>query len=216
MTEEETRYLVRDIRERAERNGRDPANVLFFPKLNPIVADTEEEALLKLERYLEYSSPEGSLSLLSVWTGTDFSRFGADELLAFIQEGEKRQGSNYLREFFRRNEPDKQWTVEELAKYFAFGGIGSVVAGTPSQIADHLERFADATGVDGFNIAYATRPGTFEEFIDLVVPELQRRGRVQTEYGEGTFRRKLFGYGDKLGPEHPGGKVSARKVRPHE
>jgi len=203
MTEDETRYLVSDIRARAERYGRDPGKVLFFPKLNPVVGATEEEAQEKLRSYLEYSSPQGALALLSVWTGTDFSRFGADELLAFIQAGEQRQGSNYLQEFFQRSESGKQWTVEELARYFAFGGVGSVVAGTAEQIADRLEQFADATGVDGYNIAYAERPGTFTDFIESVVPELQRRGRVQTSYAKGTFRHKLFGDGDRLGADHP-------------
>lgn len=203
MTANETRYLVQDIRRRAREYGRNPEDVLFFPKLNPIVAETEEEAREKLRSYLDYSSPEGALSLLSVWTGIDFSRYGADDLHAFIENGEKKRGSNYLQEFFGRNVPGKKWTVEELARYFAFGGVGSVVAGTPEQIAGHMEKFADETGVDGFNIAYATRPGTFEEFIAQVVPELQRRGRVQTEYAEGTFRHKLFGKGDRLSADYP-------------
>ncbi|MFB9753208.1 LLM class flavin-dependent oxidoreductase [Paenibacillus hodogayensis] len=213
MTEEETKFLVGDIRERAARYGRNPEDVLFFPKLNPVIGDTEEEALEKLQSYLAYSSPEGALSLLSVWIGTDFSKFGAQELLEFIQNGEKRSGTNYLLEFFARNEPDKEWRIEELAKFFAFGGVGSLVVGTPAQIADKLEQFMDNTGVDGFNIAYITRPGTFEEFIDKVVPELQRRGRMQTEYEQGTFRNKLFGQGDRLPPEHPGSRITWEEIR---
>ncbi|SFB02376.1 FMN-dependent oxidoreductase, nitrilotriacetate monooxygenase family [Cohnella sp. OV330] len=208
MTAEETRYLVQDVRARAAAYGRRPEEVLFFPKLNPIVGRTGEEAQSKLRGYLEAASAEGSLSLLSAWTGIDFSTFGADDLLGFIRRGEERNGSGYLAEFFSRRRDGGDWTREELAKYFAFGGVGSVVAGTPEEIADRLTAFADETGVDGFNIAYISRGETFREFVDLVVPELQRRGRVQTDYAPGTLRHKLFGEGARLPDSHPGSKIT--------
>lgn len=83
--------------------------------------------------------------------------------------------------------------IEQLSKYFAFGGVGSLRVGTPEQIADQLEQFMDHTGVDGYNIAYATRSETFEQFVSKVVPVLQHRGRVQNEYATGVFRHKLLG-----------------------
>jgi FMN-dependent oxidoreductase (nitrilotriacetate monooxygenase family) len=204
MTIEETRYLISDIRQKAEAYGRKPEDILFFPKINPIVGKTEEEAQAKLAKSLEYASPEGALSLLSAWTGMDINNFDATELLAFIQKGEQRSGSNYLAEFFQRNHQDKEWTKEDLAKYFAFGGVGSLIAGTPAQIADRLEQFLDETGADGFNIAYVHRYDTFKEFVELVVPELQQRGRVQTEYEAGSLRHKLFGQGSHLQDSHIG------------
>ncbi|MFC5704434.1 LLM class flavin-dependent oxidoreductase [Cohnella faecalis] len=204
MNAEETRYLVQDIRAKAAAEGRNPDEVLFFPKINPIVGRTEEEARSKLDSYLAAASAEGSLSLLSAWTGIDFSTFGADQLLGFIKKGEERNGSSYLADFFSRNHTGAEWTREELAKYFAFGGAGSLLAGTPEQIADRLEAFVRETGVDGFNIAYVLRYDTFSEFIELVVPELQRRGLVQSEYAPGTFRDKLFGNGPRLPESHPG------------
>jgi len=204
MTAEETKFLVEDIRGRARKHGRNPADVLFFPKINPVVGRTEEEAQAKWEAYLKAASPEGSLSLLSAWTGIDFAEYGASELLSFIRKGEQRSGSNYLADFFSRNHGDADWTKEELARYFAFGGVGSVTVGSPERIADKLESFADETGVDGFNIAFATRHETFRDFVELVVPVLQSRGRAQTEYEPGTFRHKLFGAGPSLPAEHPG------------
>ena len=60
-------------------------------------------------------------------------------------------------------------------------------------------------GVDGFNLAYMITPGTFKDFIDGVVPVLQRRGLMQSEYAEGTYREKLFGRGcARLSDQHPG------------
>jgi long-chain alkane monooxygenase len=70
-----------------------------------------------------------------------------------------------------------------------------VVVGAPEQVVDDLMQWVRA-GADGFNLAYMITPGTFKDFIDGVVPVLQRRGLMQTDYAEGTFREKLFGKDD--------------------
>jgi hypothetical protein len=69
-----------------------------------------------------------------------------------------------------------------------------VLVGAPEQIADQLEDWVDH-GIDSFNLAYGVTPGTLEDFIYGVVPVLQKRGRVQKEYSEGTLREKLYGPG---------------------
>ncbi len=66
------------------------------------------------------------------------------------------------------------------------------VVGTPSDIADQLEHFMDDGGADGFMLAATYTPGCFEEFADLVVPELQRRGRLRTRYAGTTLRENLL------------------------
>jgi len=66
------------------------------------------------------------------------------------------------------------------------------LVGTPSDIADQLEHFMDAGGADGFMLAATYTPGCFEEFVDLVVPELQRRGRYRTGYSWATLRENLL------------------------
>jgi hypothetical protein len=66
-----------------------------------------------------------------------------------------------------------------------------------------LEGWVEDTGIDGFNLAYMLMPETFADFVDLVVPELQRRGRYKQEYRPGTYREKLFGRGPRLAPPHP-------------
>ena len=83
------------------------------------------------------------------------------------------------------------------------GGAGPVLVGAPEQIADQLEQWVDA-GVDGFNLSYAVFPGSFEDFVEGVVPVLQQRGRMQTDYQEGTLREKLFSRGTpSVAPSHP-------------
>ena len=75
--------------------------------------------------------------------------------------------------------------------------------GSPSTIADILQDWVEETDVDGFNLAYAITPGTFEDVVGYVVPELQRRGAYPRAYRPGTLREKLFGEGPYLQAPHP-------------
>jgi hypothetical protein len=94
--------------------------------------------------------------------------------------------------------------VREIAKHAAIGGRGPVVVGSPGQVADELIAWVEETDVDGFNLAYAVMPETFADFVDLVVPELQRRGRYKLDYASGTLREKLYGPGRaRLLADHP-------------
>jgi hypothetical protein len=77
------------------------------------------------------------------------------------------------------------------------------VVGSPTRVADELEAWMAATGVDGFNLTYQVMPESFTDFVDLVVPELQRRGVVQHEYAPGTLREKLFHRSPRLQAPHP-------------
>ena len=95
--------------------------------------------------------------------------------------------------------PDKTWTFRDVARVFM---TGQFLSGTPEQIADALEEWFDAD-IDGFNIVYAATPGTSEDFIDAVVPELRRRALASFEYSPGTLREKLFGRA-RLPDRHPG------------
>lgn len=205
MTPEETKFLVDDIRAQAKEAGRDPESVMFFPRFVPVVAATEREAKEKFEDYLNHVSAEGTLALLSSWSGIDFSAYGRDELLAFVRR--KGNGSQYIADYLSRAAAERPLAVSDLAKLYAFGGIENVTVGSAEQVAEKMIEFADYTGIDGFNIAYATRPGSIREFAELVVPELQKAGRAQTEYADGVLRDKLFGRGSRLDANHPGSRV---------
>ena len=82
-------------------------------------------------------------------------------------------------------------TVREAAEFIGLGGRGPVLVGDPKQIADQLEMWQDETGIDGFNLARTVVPESYEHFIDLVVPELQRRGLFRTAYEGHTLRDHL-------------------------
>jgi alkanesulfonate monooxygenase len=103
-----------------------------------------------------------------------------------------------------RADPDRVWTVREVAEHVGIGGIGPVIVGTPEKVADEIEAWFEATDVDGLNMPFAVSPGDFEDISDMLVPELTKRGRYKSAYTEGTLREKLFGKGRaRLSAPHP-------------
>ncbi len=194
---------VADIRRRAVANGRDPADILIFTLATVITGRTEAEAQAKHAEYRLYADPEAALVLFSGWTGVDFSKFRPDEELRYIETEAMRSALAS----FTSDDPDRVWTVRELAEHVAIGGRGPLFVGAPEQIADTLIEWVEATGIDGFNLAYAVTPESFEDFVDLVVPELTRRGVYKRDYRTGVYREKLFGPGRaRLQPPHPAAK----------
>ena len=195
-----TRPITDDIRDRAERLGRPRDSVKILTLATVITAPTDEEAQAKHAAYREYVSLEGALALYGGWSGLDLSQFDPDEPLKYVDTDAARSALAIFTQF----DPERAWTPRDIAHYVGIGGIGPVIVGSPTTVADELERWVEVGGIDGFNLAYVVTPGTFEEFIDLVVPELRRRGRVWDEYPEGTLRGRLNGTGSPVVPSwHP-------------
>jgi alkanesulfonate monooxygenase SsuD/methylene tetrahydromethanopterin reductase-like flavin-dependent oxidoreductase (luciferase family) len=140
---------------------------------------------------------------MSGWTGVDFSKFGLDEPVRHSAQ----DAQTSALEAFTIADPNRTWTVRENA---TIGGRGPVVVGSPSDVADELIGWVEDTDVDGFNLAYAVTPETFSDFVDLVVPELQRRGRYKLDYARGSLREKLYGPGrSRLSADHPAARFRA-------
>ncbi|MGA2409279.1 MAG: LLM class flavin-dependent oxidoreductase [Candidatus Binataceae bacterium] len=191
---------VKDIRERARRYGRNPREILVFSLMTVIAGKTDAEAHEKYEEYRSYISHEGALTLFSGWTGVDFSRFDLDDPIKYI----KNDAINSAVEAFTVADPDRIWTVREIAEFVGIGGMGAIVIGSPQSVADQLESWVNETDIDGFNLAYAVTPESFSDFVELIVPELQRRGIYKREYRQGTLREKLYGPGrSRLPSTHP-------------
>ena len=127
------------------------------------------------------------MALMGGWAGVDLSALNPDQPVEYIETNAVRT----MLHSFSQADPSRQWTVRDIARYVGLGGAGPVLVGAPEQIADQLEDWIDA-GVDGFNLAYSVLPGSFEDFVDGVVPVLQKRGRMQSEYAPGTLREKIF------------------------
>ena len=197
--------IVADIRARAAALGRDPAAIKIFCMMTVIVAPTSQAARDKYEEYRSYVSEEGALVLMSGWTGVDFSKLNLDDTVQY----ERRDAQTSALEAFTTADPGRIWTVREIAQHAAIGGRGPVTVGSPEEVAGAMLDWAAKTDVDGFNLAYAVMPETFTDFVDLVVPVLQRRGAFKTEYAPGTLREKLYGH-PRLGADH-----AAAKFRRH-
>jgi FMN-dependent oxidoreductase (nitrilotriacetate monooxygenase family) len=191
--------LVGDLRRRAAACGRDPRDLLIFTLATVITGTDAAAAKAKHEEYLSYANPEAALALFSGWTGVDFAQYRLDDELRYIETEATRSSLAS----FTRDDPDRVWTVRELARHVAIGGRGPLFVGAPEEIADTLTHWVEATDIDGFNLAYAVTPESFDDLVDLVVPELQRRGVYKSDYAPGTYRQKLFGRGPHLAPPHP-------------
>jgi len=167
-----------------------------------ITGETETAARRKYNEFLEQVNYDGALALLSGWSGIDFSQLNPDQPLEYVETNAVRT----LLQSFAQADPTRRWTTRDVAKFVGIGGGGPVLVGAPEQLVERLLEWINV-GVDGFNLAYAITPGTFVEFIDEVVPVLQRRGLMQRDYQEGTFREKLFGPGRaRLQLPHPAAK----------
>jgi alkanesulfonate monooxygenase len=176
-----------------------------------ITAATSEAARAKLEDYRSYVSEEGALVLMSGWTGVDFSRYGPDEPVRHSRQ----DAQTSALEAFTIADPQRVWTVREIAQHAAIGGRGPMVVGSTEEVTAELIAWVDETDVDGFNLAYAVTPETFADFVDLVVPELQGRGRYKLDYAPGTLREKLYGPGRaQLGGDHPAARFRGVAGRP--
>lgn len=171
---------VTAAREAARKAGRDPHSLKVLALLCPIVAATDEEAQAKHDEFLAHGSDEGALALFGGWTGMDLGPYADDEELRAQTD------SNAIKsavEGFAQQDPSVQkWTKKAVANLIKLGGLGPVLVGSPTSIADQLQSWVDDAGVDGFNLAYALAPGSFVDFVELVVPVLQERGKVWKDY----------------------------------
>ena len=187
---------VAAIRALAAEQGR---TVVVFAMLTAILAETDAFAHAKHADYRSHVSHEGALALMSGWTGVDLSAYRLDEPIRFVENDAGRSAMENI----TRADPTRSWTVRDVAEHVAIGGIGPVLVGAPATVADGMEAWIAATGVDGFNLASVVAHETFADVSTLLVPELQRRGRYKPRYTPGALREKLFGCGPRLTHAHP-------------
>lgn len=184
---------VDKLRNGAVAAGRQRQDLKVFMGVGVIVAPTAAEAQDKYREYLRYASPEAGLAHFSSSTGIDLSRFGLDDP---IQAGPTQAIQSVTQTY-------RGWTRRQLLEQHAMGGRYPLVVGDPQQVADALLQWIDLADIDGFNLTRIVNPGSYRDFIDLVVPELQARGRYKTAYRAGSLRQKLFQQQDRLPPSHP-------------
>ncbi len=180
--------------------GRDPYSAKIYILATIITDTTDALAEAKYKDLLSYASVEGSLVINSGWLGVDLSKYKLDDPLnniksnAIVAQVEALSNST--------TDDGRVWTLRDLIKLTGIGCQGLKFVGSPQKVADILQEFIEYSDADGFNLAYATTPGTFEDVVEFIVPELQKRGVYKQSYTQGSLRHKLFGKGDRLGNEH--------------
>lgn len=188
------RAHVDAIRDATVAAGRSRQDVLAFVGATVIVAETAALAAAKLADYRRYASPEAALVHASASMGIDLDRFGMDEPIG----GESNAITSNLQAMAQQG-----MTKRKLLDRMALGSRQPPIVGDPAQVTDALIEWVEQADVDGFILSRTVTPECFEDFVELVVPELQRRGAYKEKYAAGTLRAKLFGAGPRLPSSHP-------------
>jgi FMN-dependent oxidoreductase (nitrilotriacetate monooxygenase family) len=176
-----------DVKTRAARHGRNPEHIKILPGCLVVVGDTVEEAKAKRALLDSLVHPDSGMGSLSIALGHDASQFDLDAPLPDIPET---NASKSGRERVIARARRENLTVRQLAQ-IAGGYGGLAMVGTPRTIADQMEEWLYGEASDGFNIMFPWVPGGLDEFVDRVVPELQRRGLFRREYEGKTLRENL-------------------------
>lgn len=191
---EAAQKTVSEIRAAVSAAGRRPEDVKILVGVNVVVDRSAAAAREKLADYAAHASPEAGLAHFAASTGIDFARYGLDDPIPYGETNAIQSATKLAQ--------TQNWTKRDLLAKHALGGRYPVVSGTAAEVADELERWIGVGGIDGFNLTRIVTPETYEDFADLVVPELQNRGRFKTAYAPGTLRHKLFSEGDRLPRRH--------------
>jgi len=197
-----TKKVVQGIRQKLAQEGRDPYSVKIYALLSIVTDETDAKAQAKFKEYQSYGSYDGALTLLSGWSGVDFSQYQPTDKVEYIQTN----AIQSLLDSYVNADPERIWTIEEIANWNSLGGNGPVLVGSAETVSDALQQWVEDTDVDGFNLAYILAHQTFADVVEFIVPELQKRGVYQTSYAQGTLREKLFGAGPYLPENHRGAK----------
>lgn len=189
MNADAVRANIADMRSRAQAHGRDPQQIKFLAGAGIIVGRTDDEVSAKLDDYKRLISAEGRLAHSQ--SPIDYTRYPRDTRIADLV-ARAEPGSDQIPPRFR---PDQ--TVGQVLDQLGSVNYGRYfVAGTPDLIADRIEAWLDEDDIDGINLVQYLSFDTARDFIELVVPELRRRGRFRQSYRDGeTLRERFFGAG---------------------
>ncbi len=188
-TFEQGKEFYGDVMGRLPRYGRSPAEVLVMPGLYPVVAPTASEAQEKFDCLQSLIHPSVGLAVLEHTIGVhDLDKLPLD---GPVPEMPDTNGPLSRQRLLLDQARRDNLTLWELCLANA-GPRGHVLTiGTPSQVADEMEHWFKQGACDGFNVMPAWLPGSLTDFVDLVIPELQRRGLFRTEYEAMTLRENL-------------------------
>jgi FMN-dependent oxidoreductase (nitrilotriacetate monooxygenase family) len=183
------RAAYADLKGRMAKYGRAPDELAVLPGVMCIVGNSDAEAREQLAKLQTFITPTNALTLVTSRIGYDVSGHDLD---APVPPPPKSDGGRTFHHVLYEMARREKMTLRDLYNLTAAARGHWVICGTPTGIADTLEEWFTTGAADGYNILPAHFPGAFADFVDLVVPELQRRGLFRQDY-EGTTLRDHFG-----------------------
>ena len=192
------------IRAQAVEHGRAASDIQVFLGATIVTGRSDAEAQEKFAEYQRYASSEAALVHAAASLGIDFAKYDIDEP---VETASSQAIVSNVEAMTRAAGP--QWTRRKLLEQMVLGSRQPPWVGSAEAIARKMIQWRDEAGVDGFNLARTVVPECFDDFIALVVPQLQERGAYKTGYDAGTLRNKLSGR-DRLPASHPAARSRAR------
>ncbi|TCO54201.1 LLM class flavin-dependent oxidoreductase [Actinocrispum wychmicini] len=188
QTHEEATAFYTDLKRRVVANGRSADSVKVLPGIVPVLGGTEAEADRLADELTELIVPVRAVRQLSELIGVDLTGHPLDEPVPALPPVTRINGAKSRFELVRDLAEREKLTLRQLIGRLGGGRGHQVVAGTPEQIADHIELWFTTGAADGFNVMAPLLPSGLAEFVDHVVPLLRRRNLFRSEYTGRTLR----------------------------
>jgi alkanesulfonate monooxygenase len=179
------------MKDRAAKHGRDPSHIKIMPGLNAIVGRTDEEAEEKHQYLQSLIHPDVGRVLLSAEIGIDLLPFPVDGPLPYHLIPEDTNASKSTLQRIVEMAKRDNLTIRDLYLRYAGARGQRTLKGSPQHIADDIEQWFVEEGVDGFLIQPPILPDGLDDFVTMVIPELQKRGLFRTDYEGSTLRDRL-------------------------
>jgi FMN-dependent oxidoreductase (nitrilotriacetate monooxygenase family) len=188
QTHEEATAFYADLKRRVVQSGRSQDHVKVLPGIVPVLGGTEAEAQRLAKELDDLIIPIRAVRQLTELIGVDLTEHPLDEPLPELPPVARINGAKSRFELVRDLAERERLTLRQLLGRLGGGRGHQVVAGTPEQIADHIEHWFTTGAADGFNVMAPLLPSGLEEFVDEVVPLLRKRNLFRTEYTGRTLR----------------------------
>lgn len=192
QTIEEAKDFYRDVKGRMAKYGRSPEELKIMPGIFPVIGDTEEEAKEKYQQLVDLIPESIGVARLSSQLGVDLRQFPVDGPLPDLPHLNEINGNKSRFQLVKDLADRENLTIRQLYQRTAGGRGHREIIGTPVQIADQLQEWFENEAADGFNIMPPVFPSGLNDFVEKVIPELQKRGIFRNEY-EGTTLRENLG-----------------------
>lgn len=191
-TLEEAKKFYRELKSQLPEFGRTEDELHILHGISPIVAETEERAIQKFHDLQKLIDPYESLKFVSGYMGNvDFSKYSLDTPAYLVEFPSVNSIQSHFNEMKKIIGEEKHLTVGDLYTRFFPPARKDGFVGTPEQVADEMEKWFKEKGADGFMIQFPLLPAHLEDFVELVVPILQKKGIFRLEYEGNTLRENL-------------------------